>query len=127
MQRELVASWVRTDGVPYVMADGEITIATAPLLDEMLCEARADDPFAVVVSLEKCTYCDSTGLGVLLRHAKQTPHLVVVCPWNSVVRRFLRITRADEIFSVVGDFEEARLHLTPQHQAHGLDDALEVG
>jgi anti-anti-sigma factor len=127
VQQELVASWVSIEGIPYVTAEGELTIATAPLFDEALCEARNDDPFTVVVSLEKCAYCDSTGLGVLLRHAKQTPHFVVVSSWNSVVRRFLHVTRADAMFDVVADLDEIKLYLPADHQTNSLDHALEVG
>lgn len=105
MQEELITSWVRNDGVPYVTAEGELTAATSPLLDRVLFEARADDPFSVVVLLDRCSFCDSTGLSTLLRHAKSTPQFVVVSPSNSVIRRFLRITRADERFEVADDVD----------------------
>jgi anti-anti-sigma factor len=127
MQQELVASWIREDGIPYVSAEGELTIATAPLLDKELFEARSDDPFTVVLRLERCTYCDSAGLAIILRHARQTPHFVVVSPLNSPVRRLLRITRADEQLDVVTDIELIRLYFPPEHQPDGLDHALEVG
>lgn len=126
MQEELVASWVRKDGVPYVTAEGELTAATAPLLDGVLFEARADDPFSVVVVLDRCSFCDSTGLSTLLRHAKSTPQFVVVSPSNSVVRRFLRITRTDERFEVVDDIDLVELAVPTEHVTDGLDHALKV-
>ena len=45
MQQELIASWVRKDGVPYVTVEGELTAASAFLLDKVLFEARSDEPF----------------------------------------------------------------------------------
>ncbi len=107
MQQELIASWVRKDGVPYVTVEGELTAASAFLLDKVLFEARSDEPFSVIVCLERCTFCDSTGLSVMLRHAKATPQFMVVSPSNSVVRRFLRITGADERFEVIDSIDDA--------------------
>jgi anti-anti-sigma factor len=126
MHEELVASWVCNDGVPYVTAEGELTAATAPLLDEALFEARSYDPFSIVLRLENCMFCDSKGLGVILRHAKPTPQFVIVSPPNSVVRRFLRITRADERFEVVDSVDAVELRLPTEHVADGVDHALKV-
>ncbi len=96
-------TWVSENGVRAVTVVGEIDISTAPELDEQLCEARTDDPFSVVVSLAQCTYCDSSGLSVLLRHARQTPNFVIVSPEGTDVRRLLRIAGIEETLCVVGD------------------------
>ncbi|MBV8425051.1 MAG: STAS domain-containing protein [Candidatus Eremiobacteraeota bacterium] len=113
VQNELVATWLLVDGIPHITVVGEINVSTAPILDEALCEARHDDPFCVVLSLEACSYCDSRGLSVLLRHARKTPRFVVISPDGSGVRKLLRITRTDQTFEVVGSADEARLQLTP--------------
>ena len=107
MREELVASWVSNEGVPEIIVEGEVNISTRPLLDKVLCEARTQEPFAMIVSLEKCTYCDSAGLAVLMRHARQVPHFIVISPAESALRRLLRITRLDEMFEVVENAEDA--------------------
>jgi anti-sigma B factor antagonist len=93
--------------VPLVAIGGELDIATAPRLDEALCEARSNEPFSVIVSLVECSYCDSSGLTVLLRHAKETPIFVLVAPKGSNVRRFLRIAGAEEHLAVVDTLLDA--------------------
>ena len=109
MRPRLVASWEYSeDDIPHVSAEGEIDITTAPQLDEILCEARAQDPFSLILSLEQCTYCDSIGLSVILRHARGTPNLVVVSPDGSDIRRLLRVSHVDELLHVVPTFESAR-------------------
>ena len=111
MHDRMTASWIPQDGIPQVTVVGEVDTATAPELDAALCEARAGDPKSVIVSLEACTFCDSTGLSVLLRHARNTPHLVVVVPETSFVRRVVRLTQADRFFRVVGSVDDARAYL----------------
>lgn len=107
MHERLTASWVSHGGIPQVAVVGEIDITTAPQLDAALCEARTEEPSSVIVVLEECTYCDSTGLSVLVRHARKTPNLVVVLPQSSFVRRLLRITGADRAFGIVESVEDA--------------------
>ena len=107
MREELVATWVQDDGVPRVIVEGEVNISTRPLLDKALCEARTQEPFSLIVSLEKCTYCDSAGLAVLMRHGRQVPHFIVISPENTAVRRLLRITRLDQMFEVVENADAA--------------------
>ena len=112
MRPRLVASWeCLEDDVPHVSVAGEIDISTAPQLDEVLCEARTQDPFSLILSLAECAYCDSIGLSVILRHARHTPHLIVVSPEGSDIRRLLRVSRVDELVQVVSSLEAARAFL----------------
>lgn len=104
------ASWVVCDGIPVVTVVGEVDITTAPQLDATLCDVRDTDPFSVILSLESCTYLDSSGISVLLRHSRRTPNFVVVSPGGSNVRRVLRVSGIDGAFDVVED-EEAALAL----------------
>ncbi len=106
MQR-LSVSWTSERSVRKIIVIGEIDISTVPHLEEQLCEARTDDPFSVVVSLERCTYCDSSGLSTLLRHARQTPNFVVVSPEGSDVRRLLRLAGVEKALGVVNDLDAA--------------------
>lgn len=109
MQERTVVSWVAGEnGVPLVTVAGEIDIATAPQLDRALFEACMQASSSVVVSLEQCTYCDSSGLSVLLRHARRMAHFIVVSPEESDVRRLLRISQLDRLFEVVSGYPFAR-------------------
>lgn len=52
-----------------IVATGELDIATAPLLDAALEEARTSDARGIVVDLAGLSFVDSTGLRVLLNIA----------------------------------------------------------
>lgn len=97
--------------VPILAVAGDLDIYSAPKLDEAMCEARSNEPFSLIVSLERCGYCDSTGLSVLLRHAHATPIFVVVAPFGTNMRRFLNIAGVEEFFGVVDDLNQG-LRLT---------------
>jgi anti-sigma B factor antagonist len=106
--QRLSMSWVSENGVREMTVVGDIDISTVPEFDEQLCEARSDDPFSLVVSLAQCTYCDSTGLSVLMRHARQTPNFIVVSPEGTDVRRLLRVAGVEKTLGVVDDLSAAR-------------------
>lgn len=105
----MVASWAYLDDdIPHAQVAGEIDISTAPQLDKVLCEATMQDPFSLILSLGECGYCDSSGLSVILRHARRTPHFLVVAPEGSDIRRLLRVSRVDELVQVVPTLEAAK-------------------
>ena len=106
------ASFEERDGVAVVHARGEVDIATAPLLSEVLREASADGAPLLVADLAGVTLLDSTGLGALIEHLGQLREqggrtelrLVVVEPQ---VKKVLAITGLDQIFSIFASIEEA--------------------
>ena len=53
-----------------LLVQGELDIVTSPLLDEALARARATDATNIVVDLFAVSFIDSTGLHVLIRHAR---------------------------------------------------------
>jgi anti-sigma B factor antagonist len=62
----------RDDGL-YVELDGELDVATAPILDETLKQAEASDPGRIVIDLTRVSFIDSTGLRALLEaYARDT-------------------------------------------------------
>ena len=70
----------------------DLDIATSPDLEKAIAiaEARAKK---IVVSLEHCTYCDSSALGVLIRTKKHLgDRLVTVVPIENRARRIFEIT-----------------------------------
>jgi anti-anti-sigma factor len=61
---------VERGGSLVLLVQGEVDIATSRLLDEALARARATDATSIVVDLVAVTFIDSTGLHVLIRHAR---------------------------------------------------------
>jgi anti-anti-sigma factor len=59
---------VERDGVLTLVIEGDLDIASAPLLDEQLTAAESQDVAALVVDLNQVDFMDSSGLHVLLRH-----------------------------------------------------------
>ncbi|MFE3114201.1 STAS domain-containing protein [Kitasatospora indigofera] len=97
-----------TTAGPIVQATGELDLDTAATLDTALRRALAVDPSAVVlvVDLAGVTFCDSCGLGALLRARAETERagvkLRLARPTNAVVR-LLEITGADHVLTVDRD------------------------
>lgn len=83
------------DGV--VIASGQIDAHTAPRLADALCAARNDGP-RTVLDLTEVTFCDSSGLGVLVAACP----LVLRHPTPSVLR-LLELTCTTTLF----EFDEA--------------------
>jgi len=50
------------------VVDGEIDIATAPLLEQRLTEVEAGDSPQLIIDLDRVSFMDSTGLQVLVSH-----------------------------------------------------------
>ncbi len=62
---------VERDGSLALVVQGELDIATSPLLDEALTRARATGAASIVVDLHAVSFIDSTGLHVLIKHARK--------------------------------------------------------
>jgi anti-sigma B factor antagonist len=58
----------REDGTVEIQVEGELDVATAPLLREELLGAIGDQD--VWVDLSKCSFMDSTGLRVIIEGAR---------------------------------------------------------
>ena len=111
MQREterlLNVSVDISDGLPLVQVEGELDVSTAPKLDEALTSVWQGDPFSTIVVMNRCTYCDSTGMGVLLKYSQHVPNMIVVAPSESFPRKVFRVARAEERLGVVESLREA--------------------
>lgn len=99
-------------GVPVVQVTGELDIATAPVLDEVVGTALAGQPALVVVDLSSTTFLDSSGArSVALsgrRAAGSGARLEVVCPsGNTVVRRVLGFLQLEQVVPVRESLDEA--------------------
>jgi anti-sigma B factor antagonist len=62
---------VGRDGSLVLKVHGELDIATSPLLDEALARARDTGAASIVVDLSSVSFMDSTGLHVLIKHARE--------------------------------------------------------
>jgi anti-anti-sigma factor len=61
---------VERGGSLVLVVHGELDIATSPLLDEALVRALDTDATRIVVDLLAVSFIDSTGLHVLIKHAR---------------------------------------------------------
>lgn len=86
----------RCDGRITVSVTGEIDIATAPLLAEALQEALSDGVTRIEADLSGVSFCDCSGLNVLLgaaRHARTHGRTLRVAGVRSPqVRRLFELT-----------------------------------
>jgi anti-sigma B factor antagonist len=69
MEPSFAINTIRRGDSIVLVVEGEVDIATAPLLEQRLTEAEADDAPTVIVDLDAVTFMDSTGLQVLVGHA----------------------------------------------------------
>jgi anti-sigma B factor antagonist len=86
---------VERDRVLTLVIEGDLDIATAPLLDEQLVAAEARDLAALVVDLDRVDFMDSTGLHVLLRHvahSSQNGNRLRLTDGSAQVRRLFEVT-----------------------------------
>jgi len=60
---------IERDDALVLVVEGEIDIATAPLLEQRLTEAEATDAPTVIIDLDRVSFMDSTGLQVLVAHS----------------------------------------------------------
>ena len=90
----------RSDGLGEVVVSGEIDFATHRTLLDALTEELNRGHHRIVLDLREVTFCDSTGLGVLVRVRQQAVAgggwLRLVDP-TSAVRRALAITNIDQL------------------------------
>ena len=85
----------RVDGIPFVDVEGEVDISDVRLLNDALQSAGETDAGAVIVSLEKATYFDSSAIHALAscraRLAISRQGLLIVEPSLKSGRRILEI------------------------------------
>lgn len=89
------------DGHVVVHASGEIDVSAKSLFEERLADATEATDGDVVVDMADVSFCDSTGIAVLLRARKQLEpagrKLLIVRPSPSVIH-VLEIAGVDALF-----------------------------
>jgi hypothetical protein len=73
----------------------------------MLSIARARCPDTMIVSLQRCDYCDSTGMSVLIRHALAVPNFRVVVPKEAYIRKIFRMANLEDRLGVTDSVADA--------------------
>jgi len=98
------------DGVEVVLVEGEIDIATAPRMINVLNQTVQDALRSVVVDLSRVGFMDSTGLALLInanrRLTRRRKGFAVVCPAGPL-RRVFEITDMIDTLHVSPDWESA--------------------
>jgi anti-sigma B factor antagonist len=107
---DLSVSSSERGSVTVVHVEGEIDVYTAPLLREVLDKQVAAGRTDLVVDLEKVTFMDSTGLGVLVGRLKlvrgQNGTLRIVSAQERILKVF-KITGLDKVFHIYATVDEA--------------------
>lgn len=111
---ELRTSTVTSDGATVVSVQGEVDLASADELRDVLHEALGTSP-EVTVDLTELTFIDSSGLSALVdahRHARDVGGVLVLRNPTPMLRRLLDITKLDTLL-VIEPAEQA----PPEDQA----------
>jgi anti-anti-sigma factor len=118
MQRFKVSERDLQPGTRAVQVEGELDLAVAAQLDEILTAAAAQCK-GVLISLERCAFIDSSGIAVILRAhnrmREEGNRLVVYTPTDQVLRVLsmtgltsngLVFDSADEALAALDDSED---------------------
>jgi anti-sigma B factor antagonist len=98
------------DDWTVVSPSGEIDVAAAPRLRELLTDLVNDESVNLVIDLDNTDFIDSTGLGVLvgaLRRARSAGGDVRLACTNSRILKVIDITGLDEVFAVGASVDDA--------------------
>ncbi len=99
-----------TGALPVIAVSGEIDVATAPQLREVLHRVIAEGGSTVVLDLLGVTFLDSTALGVLVGALKRCRelggdlHVVVADPR---IMKIFEITGLTNVFTITDSLEAA--------------------
>jgi anti-sigma B factor antagonist len=89
---------------------GDLDYHTAGRLRGALEELPLDEAAGVIIELSGLTYCDSTGISVLVtayRRARAAGRALVLAGLNPDITRVFRVTGLDQVFASYGDVEAA--------------------
>lgn len=98
------------DGYTVVTISGELDIASAPALRERLLDLLRPDASRLVIELSGVTFCDASGLAVLVgasRRASLLGGVLRLAAPASLVATVLRLTGLDSRFEIFASAPEA--------------------
>ena len=90
------------DGVVVLAVEGEIDIATAPVLDAAVADALAEKPAALVIDLSGVTFLASAGVRILVQTAEQLSGRAcfAVVASGAATTRPIQLMRLDSMFAL---------------------------
>jgi anti-anti-sigma factor len=110
-QRFVAAADQLDNGTPVLSVMGDVDLATAPALEEMLFDLAETAEGDVIVDLGGCSFLDSAGLRALIAAGRRLEHsdrsLGVVLS-NPAVMRVFQITRSDHWFEIYPSLRAVR-------------------
>ncbi len=108
LQVESVGDPLTSAHATLVRVRGEVDIASADAFRSVLSAARDSGAEGLIVSLEDCSYFDSSGLAVLVAmHRAIGDRLRVILPPNTSIYRIFEITGLHRALHVVSSVAEA--------------------
>lgn len=113
----LTTSLLDDEGIALLALDGELDLATAGKVDLAVEQLVTSGLRLVVLDLSGLRFCDSTGLGALLRASRRVRAeggTCIVAGARGEVRRVLAMTRTERAVTVVDDVQPALLALRRQ-------------
>ncbi len=82
-------------GELWLLVEGELDLATAPLLSKQIIDAECTDGLAIVLDLSQVSFMDSTGVLALLEadaRSRQDGNRLRLCPVAAPVERVLKLS-----------------------------------
>jgi anti-sigma B factor antagonist len=92
--------------------EGELDLASVPLLEGEVENATMDDPAAIVLDLRGLEFIDSTGLRAILlldKRSTERGQTFALVRGSEQVQRLMNMTRVDEHLKIVASPEEILL------------------
>jgi anti-sigma B factor antagonist len=95
-----------------VRLEGELDLASVPMLESEMENATLDDPATVVLDLSGLEFIDSTGLRAILsldKHSEERGQTFALVRGSQQVQRLMNMTRVDEHLKIIDSPEEILL------------------
>lgn len=92
--------------------DGELDLASVPLLESEVENAMVEDPATVVLDLRGLEFIDSTGLRAILsldKRCTESGQAFALVRGSQQVQRLMNMTRVDEHLKIIDSPEEILL------------------
>jgi len=110
MQGEHLQVDVRSEQDRVVLSlHGELDLASAPLLQDEIESAEAEDATLVVLDLDDLEFIDSTGLRIILsahERSQERGQMLALTRGSQQVQRLMSITRAGEHLRIIESPDE---------------------
>ncbi|MCH2152734.1 MAG: STAS domain-containing protein [Phycisphaerales bacterium] len=98
-------------GDTIIKPDGDIDLASSPMLRNKLRESLENASDRVIVDLSAVPYMDSSGVATLvelLQSCRRDSLDLILCQLNERVMSVFQIARLDGVFTIKGSLEDAR-------------------